>query len=116
MSEAPSWRLDLTGAAELLGMSYDYLQRSWRTLAATEGFPRPYLGERKNESPRWLRSSIVGWMEDRSRGAPSGIVRVEQPEPIQSPAEADPAEAILAVLCRVRPLEGGSPDGRREVG
>lgn len=58
--------LDLHGVAALLGVTYDWLQRHWRTLP---GFPPPFLGGGKRQRPRWARASITDYMLGR-RWAP----------------------------------------------
>lgn len=48
--------LDLRGAAAELGLTYDWLQRHWRT---EPGFPPPFKGARKGQRPLWARQVIV---------------------------------------------------------
>lgn len=48
--------LDLHGVAAELGVTYGWLQRSWRTLP---GFPPPYLGAGHGQRPRWARQAIT---------------------------------------------------------
>lgn len=47
--------LDLHGAADELGVTYDWLQRNWRT---EPGFPPPYKGARPGQRPLWARGVI----------------------------------------------------------
>jgi len=94
----------LAGAAALVGLSYDYLQRHWRALEASEGFPSPFLGARKGQRPRWLVSALLAWMEARSAGqiTPLRVVAPAQPtRPANDPAAEQPrhsADRVSALL------------------
>ena len=61
----------LAGAAALVGYSYHHLQRHWRELVKTEGFPLPYMGRGKGQHQRWLTASIEAWKAARSGDAVS---------------------------------------------
>lgn len=54
--------LDLRGAAIELGLTYDWLQRHWRT---EPGFPPPFKGARKGQRPLWARRVIVDYKTGR---------------------------------------------------
>ncbi len=47
--------LDLHGVAGELGVTYGWLQRSWRTVP---GFPPPFLGAGPGQRPRWALAAI----------------------------------------------------------
>jgi hypothetical protein len=56
--------VDLAGAAALVGRSYDWFSRNWRTLthpATSAPFPRPFVGAEKGARPRWVRAVIDAW-------------------------------------------------------
>ncbi|GAW42450.1 hypothetical protein SH203_02866 [Brevundimonas sp. SH203] len=48
--------LDLRGVAQVLGVTYDWLQRHWRT---EPGFPPPFKGAGKGQRPLWARAVIL---------------------------------------------------------
>ncbi|MFN4296941.1 MAG: hypothetical protein ACK4FB_08865 [Brevundimonas sp.] len=50
--------LDLHGAAAELDVTYDWLQRHWRT---EPGFPWPHKGGGRGQSPRWARALIIAF-------------------------------------------------------
>lgn len=70
----------LHGAAALLGMTYDTLQRSWRAMVDQDGFPSPYIGSGVGQRPRWLREFVVRWMEARSAGGALPDFDAAQPD------------------------------------
>lgn len=47
--------LDLHGVADELGLTYDWLQRHWRT---EPGFPPPFKGSGKGQRPLWAKQVI----------------------------------------------------------
>lgn len=89
--------LSLRATALELGVTYDWLQRHWRTLP---GFPRPYLGAGPGERPRWWRQAILDFKAGR-RFAPAEAPPAPRhaapaandlhPQPL-----ADPVAALLA--------------------
>lgn len=90
--------LDMNGAAALLGVTYDWLQRHWRALP---GFPPPYKGGGKGQRPLWARAAILDYIGGRrwtpathALAPPSAAYAVANdltPLPI-----ADPVAALLA--------------------
>jgi len=94
----------LAGAAALVGLEYDYLQRHWRAMVQGEGFPAPFHGVRKGQRPRWLVAALVAWMEARSAGqiTPLRVVAPPQPaRPANAPAAEQPrhsADRVSALL------------------
>ncbi len=90
--------LTLRDVAGLLGVSYDWLQRHWRTLP---GFPPPYLGGLPGQRPRWWRQAILDFQAGR-RFAPADPLPVAPSAafPIANdtaPRRADPdVDALLA--------------------
>lgn len=56
--------VDLAGAAALVGRSYSWFARHWRTLthpATGEPFAAPYIGAEPGSRPRWVREAIEAW-------------------------------------------------------
>lgn len=90
--------LDLNGAAALLGVTYDWLQRHWRTLP---GFPPPYLGGGKGQRPRWARAAIDEYKMGRRWSAdalaPQALSHKFSPanDAVRAPI-SDPVAALLA--------------------
>lgn len=64
--------LDLHGVAVQLGVTYGWLQRSWRTIP---GFPPPYLGAGPGQRPRWALAAITDFKAGR-RWAPADAAPV----------------------------------------
>jgi hypothetical protein len=92
--------LSLSGVAAELGVSYDWLQRHWRTLP---GFPPPYLGGRPGERPRWWRQAIADFKAGRFF-LPADPVAVAPSAAFPAandtaPRRADPdVDAVLAAM------------------
>lgn len=62
--------VDMATAAALLGRSYSWFSRNWRTLthpATLATFPQPFVGAELRGRPRWRRAAIEAWKD----GAPS---------------------------------------------
>lgn len=59
--------LDLHGAAAELDVTYDWLQRNWRT---EPGFPWPHKGGGRGQSPRWARALIIDFKHGRRFARP----------------------------------------------
>lgn len=56
--------LDLAGAAAVIGRSYSWFQRHWRTLRhprTDAAFPQPFLGALPGQRPLWLRADVEAW-------------------------------------------------------
>jgi len=90
--------LDLDGAAALLGVSYDWLQRHWRR---TPGFPPPYVGGGRGQRPRWARAVILEFKLGRRWGADARATPAPSfqfppaNDAVRTPI-ADPVAALLA--------------------
>lgn len=88
--------VDLAAAAALLHRSYSWLQRRWRGLVATAGFPAPFVGAARGASPWWRAAEIEAWKAGaRFDGAPQSDL---------SPVVA-PAQPSTTVANDVRPRE-----------
>ena len=90
--------LDLRGCADAMGVTYDWLQRHWRSIP---GFPPPYVGGGKRQSPRWAAKAIAGYMAGRRWSADAPAIAAPS---FQFPAAndvvrapvSDPVAALLA--------------------
>ncbi|MFN4288937.1 MAG: hypothetical protein ACK4E3_10635 [Brevundimonas sp.] len=96
----------LRQAAHLLGRSYDWLQRHWRTL---DGFPRPVLGASPRARPLWPAWAILDWRDGR-RFAPDVPLYLQRAAPSISPISPispTPAAANTDAEPRPTPTKGG---------
>lgn len=64
--------LDLTGVAQVLGVTYDWLQRHWRS---EPGFPPPFKGGGRGQRPLWALAVILDYRLGRrwTAGAPAVV-------------------------------------------
>jgi hypothetical protein len=95
----PPDALDLRACAAELGVTYGWLQRSWRTWP---GFPRPYKGEGKGERPLWWRQAIGEFKAGRrfiagapAEAPPSAVSIANDTHPAPPP---DPVARALAAM------------------
>ena len=88
--------LDLHGAADDLGVSYDWLQRNWRT---EPGFPPPYKGGRQGQRPLWARQVIGEYKLGRRwiHGA-GAVVAHSAAFPIANDVVSGPIQPSVAAL------------------
>lgn len=63
--------LDLHGVAGELGVTYDWLQRHWRT---EPGFPPPFKGGGRGQRPLWARQVITEYKLGRRWAAGSTAI------------------------------------------
>jgi len=90
--------LDLHGVAVELGVTYGWMQRSWRCIP---GFPPPFLGGGKGRRPRWARAVILEFRLGRRWGADApAIPAMSHQFPVANDTVrgpiTDPVAALLA--------------------
>lgn len=93
----PPDALDLRGAADELGVTYDWLQRTWR---GVPGFPPPYLGGGKGQRPRWALQAIRDFKAGRRWAAAGGLppVPASADRPVANDTQAIPVTDRVAAL------------------
>lgn len=93
--------LDLHGAAAELDVTYDWLQRHWRT---EPGFPWPHKGGGRGQSPRWARALIIAFKHGQRfprPGEAADAPRVAAPAPLTHANDlhpTPPADRVAALL------------------
>lgn len=89
----------LEGAAALLELTYDYLQRHWRELVDEAGFPTPYIGWRKRARPRWRADALEAW-QTGARFEPSAPIYQDARDTPSTPASgtAEPEDYVAQLL------------------
>ncbi len=91
---------DLRGAAVVLGVKYGWLQRHWRT---EPGFPPPFVGGGKGQSPRWALAALNDFKQGRrwspTEAAPVARSAAYAPanDPVRVPISDDVAALISAL-------------------
>lgn len=95
----PPDALDLRACADRLGVTYDWLQRSWR---GWPGFPRPYKGEGRGQRPLWSRDVIDAFKAGRRFDAAAPAAAPPSAVPVANDLHdappTDPVRRLLAAM------------------
>lgn len=82
--------MNLRAVAARFGMSYEWVRDNWRTLP---GFPRPFIGGKPHQHPRWTEEAIEAFMKGQT--APSAEADTPAPVTRTPPPPEDDIDEFL---------------------